>query len=177
MAWTDVSAGQIMTATKFNELASYAVPITAEKTSGTARINNTISADPELVVVLPANRTYDIDLLMRISSAANAAGDFQYRWAWTGTADVTVYNMGVHNAIASGSQSDLESISYAVDSSTPSSATPLGASTTTTSSLAKARVVTGGSSVTLTLEWAQSSTNANATTLDTGSTLTARRRA
>src|SRR5688572_9592324 len=142
MGWSPVSAGQIATATVVNDLGTYASPLDAEKTSGTGRTNNTIPADPDLVLVLPANRTYDIDALFRLSSAANAAGDFQYRWAWTNTAEVTVYNMGVHNAIASGSQSDLESISYAADSSTPTSATPLGASTTATSSLAKCRVVT-----------------------------------
>lgn len=175
MAWTDVSAGQIALASKFNELASYAVQIAASKASGTSRTNNTITADPDLVLVLPASRTYWVEGSLRISSAANAAGDFQYRWAWTNTATVTIYNSGPHNSIASGSQSDLESISYAADSATASSATPFGASTVSNTVKIWAQVVTGGSPVTLTFEWAQSATNANATTLDVDSMITARR--
>lgn len=176
MAWADVSAGQIATATKFNELATYGVPIEASKASGTARTSTaTPAADPDLVIVLPANRTYDVEYWWIVSSAANAAGDFQAQWAWTNTATLTVVGLGPHNSLASGTQSDLESIARLADSATTTTATPYGASTTPADIYGSVRVVTGASAVTLTVEWAQQASNANATTLNAGSYIKARR--
>lgn len=177
MAWSDPSAGTTLTAAKVAELATYAVPIEASKASDSAALASdaTLNADPDLVIVLPASRTYDVDGWMIHSSAANAAGDIQFGWSWTNTATVTMYGLGPHNSMASGSQSDVESIARAADTTSPTAGTPYGASTTPTNSHIRARVVTGASPVTLTLNWAQATSNVSGTTLHAGSYISARR--
>lgn len=176
MAWSDPSAGQTLTAAKIAELASYSVPIRAEKAGDTSR--NTLAvttADPELVIVLPANRTYDIDIALHVSSAANAAGDFQMNWGWTNTATVTQGGQGLVNSLASGSSGSADMISYPPDSATPTGAISYGASTSRCLIEQRVTVVTGGSNVTLSLLWAQQASNANNTTLHAGSKVVARR--
>lgn len=179
MAWTPTSAGQTLTAAILNDLGTYASEIQAEKASDSPALTSdaTLNADPDLVIVLPANRTYDVTGWMIHSSAANAAGDIQFSWSWTNTATVTMYGLGPHNGIVSGSQSDLESIARAADSSSPTTASPYGSSTTPINTHLRARVVTGGSAVTLTLNWSQASSNVNGTTLHAGSMISARRAA
>jgi hypothetical protein len=157
-------AGQTITAALWAELASYAVPITAYKAGDTNRASTiTSTADPDLVIVLPANRTYEVEITMYVTSAANAAGDFR------------LGGHGIHISVASGSSADLEALGIAADTTTPTSDIGIGASTTRTTVKGWATVVTGGSNVTLSLLWAQASSNANNTTLLTGSSIVARR--
>jgi hypothetical protein len=169
-------AGQTITAALWAELASYAVPITAYKAGDTNRASTiTSTADPDLVIVLPANRTYEVEITMYVTSAANAAGDFRFALGWTNTATVTLGGHGIHISVASGSSADLEALGIAADTTTPTSDIGIGASTTRTTVKGWATVVTGGSNVTLSLLWAQASSNANNTTLLTGSSIVARR--
>lgn len=182
MALNQVLAGNIIYADdvqdELDEVDSYARPITATKAVDTGpRVNNTKSADPELAITLPANRTYVVQGWFLVSSASNAAGDFACGWQWTNTATVTATGLGLHNSLASGSQADVEGIGYGPDATTPSQSQPYGASTTPTGIFVSARVVTGTSAVVLTVEWAQANTNASGTTLLTGSHIVARRSA
>lgn len=176
MPWTPTAAGQTLTAAKLEDLASYAVPVQAEKAGDTSRNTTaTVAADPDLVVVLGANRTYDVDAVLIVSSAANAAGDFRVAWGWTNTATVTFTAQGLTAALASGTIGDMETVASAPDGTTPSAEVTVGASTTRTTVVLPVRVVTGGSSVTLSLLWAQQASNANNTTLGAGSKIVARR--
>lgn len=176
MAFVSFASGQKLRASRLNELASYAVPITAVKVVPTGpRVNNTKSNDPELAITLPANRAYEVFGSLLITGG-NAAGDFAYGWNWTNTATIIVNGLGAHNSLASGSQSpDAEVIAYLADSATPTSSTPYGASTSNTGAYISAYVVTGNADVLLTLEWAESATNATGTTLLAGSRIAARR--
>lgn len=160
-------------------LESFAVPISAMKASDTGpRVNATKSADPDLTVTLPANRTYEVDGWLIPTSAANAAGDFAFDWTWTNTATVTAVGLGAHNSLAAGTQAaDTEVIAYLADSATPSGNQPYGASTGNGGIHVAAIVVTGSSDVALTVEWAENAINASGTTLRAGSWITARRKA
>lgn len=177
MAWTPTSAGQTLTATKVEDLASYGVPIQAVKAGDTARsLDATSTADPDLVIVLPANRTYMVEAILHESSAANAVGDFRTAAGWTNTATVTVAAIGLNAAgLASGSIGDAEAVAQAADSTSPTGDISYGASTTRNTVVRWFRVVTGGSNVTFSLLWGQQTSNASATTLHAGSSLTARR--
>lgn len=176
MAWTPTAAGQTLTAAKLEDLASYGVPVQAVKAGDTSRNTLTVAAaDPDLVLVLPANRTYVVEGILYVTSAANAAGDFRTNFAWTNTATVTVGGQALYNAIASGTTGDLEAVAQAADSSSPTADVNYGASTSRNTLVVWARVVTGGSNVTFTLQWAQQNSNANNTTLHAGSQLVARR--
>lgn len=176
MPYTPPSAGVTWTAAMVADLASYAVPIRAEKAGDTSRASTAVSAaDPDLVIVLPASRTYDVEITMHVTSAANAAGDFRFGLGWTNTATVTLGGHGLHIALASGTSADLEALAYVPDTSTPTGDIGVGASTTRTVVKGWATVVTGGSNVTLSLLWAQAASNVNNTTLLTGSSIVARR--
>lgn len=175
MAWSDPSAGQKLTAAKIAELASYAVPIQAEKAGNTSRDTTTSpAADPELVLVLPANRTYDVELAL-IVTAGNAAGDIRVALGWSNTATVTYTGLGLVKTLASGSTGDAEMFALAPDAATSTTAVGYGASTTATSVEIRARVVTGGSAVTLSLLWSQDTSSGTPTVLGTGSKMVARR--
>lgn len=164
-----VAAGDIILADHHNAL----VPITAVKASSTARTSTTTeTADPELVLSMRVG-TFDIAGVLLVSSAANAAGDFEYGYSWTGGGmTVTMGHAGPHNSLASGSQVDGEFTYLAADSSTPTSTMPYGASIAGVAIPIAARVVVTVAG-TLSLIWAQQSSNANATTLLAGSWITA----
>lgn len=149
------------------------LPVTAAKPSGTPRTSTVAhAADPHLAVSLLASKTYLVIAPLLISSAADAAGDFSYRWSWTGTMSVVNGGVGPANTIATGSIADGEFARAAPDNTTPSAAIPMGASVAGVNALVVATVTVTAAGV-LTLEWAQNSSSANATTLEAGSRLTA----
>lgn len=167
-----VYAGQNILADDLNNL----IPIAATKAATTSRTSlTTVAADPDLFLPLAANATYDLELLMLITSATNAAGDFLWDLAWTGSALVDIGFHALHNTIASGSQADLEGAGVSNDSSSPTAAFVAGASTSTTAAFALGTIATT-TAVVLTLEWAQFSSNVSATSLLAGSRFVARRR-
>lgn len=177
MAYSDPAAGTTVTAAMWAEQSSYGVPICVAKAIDTGRTSDaTSTADPELAIVLPANRTYEVEAVLHYSSAANAAGDFRTAVGWTNTATVTVAAFGLNAAgLASGSIGDLEAVAQAADATSPTGDISYGASTTRNTVVRWFRVVTGGSNVTFSLLWGQQTSNVNATTLLTGSSLTGRR--
>jgi hypothetical protein len=167
------TAGQKLTAAALNTAINKLVSVTIEKTSDTTRTSVTSrTADPHLVLALPANTTYDLSGLLIATSAANAAGDINYELQFPSDATVTWGGAGPHNSLVAGSQSDLESTAEPLDTVTPTGAFPYGTSTSVTAAVVKGRIkmVSAGN---VTLAWAQLSSNVNGTTLKTGSFLTA----
>lgn len=178
MTWTDKLAGSTLTAAILNELASYATEVSATKVADTSRNTNiTPSADPELSIVLLANRTYDFDFRPLVSSATNGAGAFRVRLAWTNTATVTWRCAGLVSTLSASVSADWNGQGIASDTVSPTADTSFGASTASTAPRLYGEIVTGGSNVTLTVEWAQLNSNASATSLLIGSKLSAIRRA
>jgi hypothetical protein len=160
------------------DLQSYAVPLWAKKTATTPRNTLTaLTADPHLTLTIPAGRAYDFNLDLIITSDTNAAGDWLAQLSWTGTA--TVDNVGVSgliNTLASGSAADLEAAAGSNDSTSPTVAFVLGASTSLSRGGIRGRVTTTTLTV-VTLDWAQFASNASNTNLLIGSTFVARRAA
>lgn len=168
MTITSVAAGQIILADHYNAL----VPITVSKSSNTARTSTTSeTADPHLVLPMRVG-TFDVKGVLYVSSAANAAGDFKYAWGWTNSMTVSMGGVGLNNSLASGSSTDAEMVWQATDSASPTATNPYGVSTAGVNIMVEARVVvaTAGN---LSLLWAQFSSNANATSLLSGSYITA----
>lgn len=165
-----ITAGMRLTAARLNRLN----PITAEKPGDTSRSSVTAkTADPDLVLALAINTTYEVRGLLIVTSAANAAGDFSYDWGFPANAVVSAGGVGLHNTLASGSQSDLEGVAYPLDASSPVGSLPYGASTSNSGISVNARVKMGSTAGNLELLWAQVASNANATTLKGGSFITA----
>lgn len=162
-----------LTAAKLEALITELRPVSAVKSADTSRnTTTTFSADPHLALNLSAGRTYHIIGNLYLTSAANAAGDFQYRWAWTNDMNVRMGGIGAVDTLASGSSGDGQFARNQSDTTSPTNALSYGVSTTGTNVLVTARVLvtTAG---TLTLNWTQLSSNANNTTLEAGSWLTA----
>ncbi len=175
MPWTPTAAGQTLTSAKVEELASFAVAIQAEKASTSTRTSTiTVSADSELVLVLPANRTYDVTTTL-IVSGGNAAGDIRTSYSWTNTATVIQGGHGLVATLASGTSADAETLGSLLDTTTATSELVYGVSSNANTLVQWLRVTTGGSDVTLTLQWAQGTSSVSATSIHAGSKMVARR--
>lgn len=149
---------------------------TARKTVATSRNTTTVqAADPDLVIPLLANTTWDITSLMLVSSAANAAGDFAFQYTYPAGCTVDLGHLAPHDSLASGSNSSLESAGVSNSTASPTGLMAAGASTSITSHWVWGRIAVGATAGNFTLTWAQLSSNANNTTLNIGSNLTLRR--
>lgn len=157
-------------------ISGYAIPTQVIKPSSTSR-NTTITptADPHLSITLAANQTFEVQVDVLASSAADAAGDLRLRLAWTNTATVHWWLVSLDSTIASGAVASLQARGITADTTSPTTDTQFGLSATSTGQTMYALVITGGSSVALTLEWAQLASNPNNTTLLAGSRIIARR--
>ena len=163
--------GMLLTPTRLNRL----VPVTVAKSGDTSRTSTIArTADPDLVLALLPFYTYDVDGMLFVTSAANAAGDFSYELQYPANATCTPGGLGLHNALPSGSSADLEANALAPDATSPAGPLPYGASTALSGILVKARIAMGVTAGNLLVAWAQLASNANATTLKAGSWLTAR---
>jgi hypothetical protein len=144
----------------------------AVKPSSTARTSTTTrTADPHLTLTLRANVSYTLSGLLILSSAANAAGDFNMDFAFPANAVVHWGGVGPNNTITSGSFIGGEFQAQSNQTVSPTGATPYGATTVPNTVLLSGYVAVGATAGSLTLQWAQQTSNANATTLITGSWL------
>lgn len=144
----------------------------AVKPSSTARTSTTTrTADPHLTLTLRANVSYTLSGLLILSSAANAAGDFNMDFAFPANAVVHWGGVGPNNTITSGSFIGGEFQAQSNQTVSPTGATPYGCTTVPNTVLLSGYVAVGATAGSLTLQWAQQTSNANATTLITGSWL------
>lgn len=148
-----------------------AMTISADKTADEGVTSSTtLQNDDELVLILPAGMTYSLGGLLVITGAA-AAGGMAVTFTWPSTASVW-WTCGNGLAVAGGATSDnaVRSIS--------GSSVPLGTSGTGTPVPGRVtgKVFTGTAICTLQLQFAQSASNATATTMKVGSYIEARPR-
>ena len=151
--------------------------VTVQKATATSR-SSTIArtADPDLVVALPASSSWNFEAVIYHSSAANAAGDLAFEWTWPANATLSAGVHGLANALPSGSQADLEAgPTTRLDATSPSVAQVIGCSVGGGMLYATGRIVLGVTAGNLTFSWAQETSNGNNTTILEGSTLTATR--
>jgi hypothetical protein len=167
ITWT---VGQLITATRLNNR----LPITAVTAADVAVISDsTVNNDAYLVFALKAGITYDLKGALQVI-AASGTPDFKYGWAWTNTAAVTLSSIGPVGTIASGSSGDAEFLSRAPDATSPSQETGYGATTTVMSIAINDRIVVASAAdITLTFQWAQTTSSADSLTLKAGSFITA----
>lgn len=150
--------------------------LVARKGSATPRSSTTThAADPDLTLALPALTTWDFTSLLFVTSAANAAGDLAFQFAYPVGCTVDVGHLAVHDSIASGSTAGVEAAGTPNSTTSPTTAMAAGASTAITNVFVWGRITLGSTAGSLTLMWAQLASNANATTLGIGSNITARR--
>lgn len=168
------TAGQGLTAAALNALVPLEAVLSANKT---ATSDITFEDLADLTIAVQANATYELTGLFVASSAANAAGDVKYRFSYPANATLTVTGPGPHNTLASGSQSDGEWFYVLLDTASPTSDMPYGASAAGAATIINGRLVVGATAGNLVVGWAQQSSNANATTFQAGSYIRLRRTA
>lgn len=140
------------------------------KLTTTSRTNNTLTADPDLVIPMSASKIYLVRGMIVYTAAATP--DLKYDWSF---ADNVTASDGI-NTIYSASQGPAASTPYTIryESKGDSDADQAisGNDTTTFAWLGVHFVVsTNTNANTLTFRWAQNTTNATATTVRAGSYL------
>jgi hypothetical protein len=160
-----ITAGQPINAALLTSM----LPTYIVKQSNTDRTNATFSADPELTTTLVASATYFVEFFLQLGGIP--AADIQTRWATPGSAS------GLKCLIGPGSA--------ALDANADNVATRQGAHLYNTAILYNGvrsatgqifqayeySVLTSGTGGTLSLEWAQGTTNATASRVGAGSLL------
>src|SRR5262245_10010022 len=98
--------------------------VTASKGGDTSRASTTTrTADPDLVLALPANSTWEWLAWLFISSAANAAGDFSHEWQFPANCTVNCSQMALDPALPSGAIASLNAgPTTRADTTSPSAA-------------------------------------------------------
>lgn len=175
MSLGQVLAGNVIFADdvqdELDELASWQ-PLSASKPADTSRASVTSrTADPDLVIAMVANTTYDLTALLIGSSNANGAGNFAGEWQYPSDAVMSFTAHGLISTLASGTSADLQAGAVSLDATTPAGPFVVGLSTSLSGTVVTGRitVVTAGN---LTLAWAQNSSNINNSTLRGGSFVT-----
>lgn len=148
-------AGMVPTADEFNLL----VPTVVKKTSGTSRASTvTTSADPDLVVTFPAAGEWEVEAILRYNG--NGGG---LRTDWAVSAGVTVNMRDAHGIAPAETDTAQSEVRNSVHGATTD--VTYGSSTSDARVTERLNVTVTGAGETLTLGWAQSTSNANATTM------------
>ena len=154
-------AGQRLTAAELRG----ALGLSAHKGADTARATTTtLTADPDLTVSVLANTVYVVRLSLPYKGAATNTGDFKFGFSVPGGSSFAGGFIGVTNPLGV----------YLV--SVTASSTLISYSNGTGSPLwceVSATLITSGTAGSLTLTWAQNTSNATATTLMAGASLIA----
>lgn len=162
--------GVVADAQLLNSLHAYVLKTADESVTSNATVQN----DDHLLYVLPATGTYEVVVKLWASSAANAAGDLRVGFSFpTGT--MHVGGIGPDSSLASGSASTSEHVGI-LSTTSGSSVTNLGYGLSTTTNLIVVHgLLIATATGTLRLQWAQITSNANASTVKAGSHMLIRR--
>lgn len=162
MAWPEILAGQKITGTLLNNM----MPVTAIKTASTSRASTTtISADPELQLSVEAGAEYVGEFYFRISGVAAGDMDLQFTTpagatgSWGGT---RLTAPAADDGTGGARTSVRAALNAEISLSTPS---------TTTAQVVNGqfRITMGGTSGTLSIDWAQGTSNATASVMEADS--------
>lgn len=146
-----------------------AMTIGADKTADeSVTSSTTLQNDDELAIVLPAGMTYTLTGLLVITGAAGAGG-MAVAFTWPGTATVWWSSSGL--AVAGGANDNAVR-------STSGTSSPFGTNgaSSPVPAFISGKIITGSAICTLQLQFAQSVSNATATTMRAGSSVEARPR-
>lgn len=177
MAFTTLpSAGSKLRASTVTSLITELRPISVVKTADTSR-NSTIArtADPDLTIALPVNSSWEFELVIIVTTDANAAGDFSGEMAFPAGAVIQFAVHGLDLALPSGQSADLHADISTRDGTSPSGSFDYGAAITDTGIILLGVLEMGSTAGNLTLNWAQQASNINNTNVRNGSYLTAHR--
>ncbi len=171
----DWTVGQIITAERLNRR----LPVDAVKGNNATRTSSaTPTSDTELILVLAAFTTYNIQGVLRVSNASNTTADFQYRWSWAGGTAIVFRSssgpvVGLAGAGPSGDEGQTDWGVSGSNATSPSASQIYGVSTSLVGIHIDDRIIVGNADITLTLQLSQGTSDAATTTLFAGSWVTA----
>lgn len=144
------------------------LPLFAVKSSATTRTSTTTLAnDPELSITLAANAKYAVEMWL-FYAAINAE---KFKTAWTVPAGVTG-TRGTHGPGSSANQASMDNVSVRMGAHLYTTAVTYGTrddNTGTCLAVEKSILITGASSGTLALQWAQGTSGSTGSILYDGS--------
>lgn len=140
----------------------------AFKASSTDRSSTTsVTDDPDLLFALQAGATYRIDVFLLFIGVVTGTQGFKWAMAYSGSASIVGSATGVQS---------LNSVGTVRTPFTPTSSNSLGTlATASNDALVYSFLLKTNSAGTLSLQWAQANSSANATRLVTGSHMIATR--
>lgn len=159
-----LGAGQIVTEDDISQLA---LPVYT-KAIATDRVNNTLSDDPELLGIPLAVGTYHIELLLFFTTALSTIPKLKTTWAFTGTWNNPQRHCTGPGSAQTATRTDMTEITMMGTAAASSAVYSAAASTgfnAVREVVLEAVVTVAGN---LSLSWAQSVTNANATSVKPG---------
>lgn len=158
-----ITAGEVVT----SPLLQSMLVQRAIKTSNTSRsTNTTLTADPVLTIPVVASATYDFELSLLYNGAATNAGDLKFQLSAPSGATFAGWDLAVTNPLGTGIGS--VTLSTVVVSYGNGTGNPLGC-------MVSGTLFTSGTAGNLVLNWAQNTSSGTATTLMTGSKMSAAR--
>lgn len=156
--YPDIKAGQEIDADTLLAM----IPMIVNKPSATSRTNNTIADDPDLTVELEANSVYFVEF--HIHFAGLSAAGFKTDWTVPSGASGNRCVIGPGSSATDGNADNISMRSGVHNYATDVSYGTRNHATNQVYALETATVVTS-SAGTLALRWAQTTTNATATTV------------
>lgn len=140
------------------------------KGSASTKVNNTLANDSELAGIALGVGTWEIRMLIFVSTNTSATPDFKTQWSFTGTWSTplrAVKGPGITNVGGSDALTPMKRRATAVNSDSPYGLASSTAYAEVEESVSSVTVSVAG---TLALQWAQNTTDAaNATTVQAGS--------
>jgi hypothetical protein len=136
----------------------------------TVTSSTTLQNDNDLTLPVVANGIYLVDLNLVALDAGNFTGDLKTCLAYPTGSTVHVMGVGPHDTgLSSGTNSTAEWVARTDQSGTSSTSTSYGAGTTAVTVMIRALVIVGSTAGSVTLQWAQNTSDASGVTLKTGS--------
>lgn len=136
--------------------------------------STTLQNDNELLLAASANCTYTFRVWIMATDATDANGDIKFGFTFPTGATCHFSGKGPHSLLASGAFGDGEYIARNTATSGSSVAT-YGLTTSVIGIELTGLLIVGGTAGNLQLQWAQNSSDANATTVQAGSFMTLER--
>lgn len=172
-----IAAGHVPTAAELNALGETVQTI--EKTADeSVTSSTTFQSDDEITIAGIAIGTYEIESEVWVAGTSAGAADIKIRWAWPSGSGGTLTWSGVGLHIDWGNSSGLRDVEINGSlkaTTSPTSQAEYGTVTGASKPIHIKGRMTVAATGTLTLEWAQNTSHATATTVKAGSWLTLRK--
>lgn len=169
-----VFGGDTIFAADLNNLEAR-LPVTTTKAAATDRINNTMTADPELTGIALGVGTYELDLILMFTQLTTATQKLRTQWSFSGTWNTPIRACMGPGSAATSARTDVAEMQVGAYASNVDALYCVAAGAGFSTVFERCRLVTVTVAGTLALVWAQNTTSANITSVKAGTSFTTRK--